>query len=189
MATRTRRQARPKAKVTVSALPSIELEEPPVKEPSLGEQEETVETVETILSKVQMMNVRLLTDEQIRQLVNLKMMNGSPMLTLENRYFIYELIAMIYKNSYQTIYSYLQSQPWTTHRDILLQSPSLKALKEKTLMDAESYRRKQGVSKGIHKCGRCGSEETWSSEKQMRSADEPATITVECVHCGNRWKL
>jgi len=37
------------------------------------------------------------------------------------------------------------------------------------------------------KCRRCGSEEVRYDEKQVRSADEAATIFCSCTTCGQRW--
>eukprot|EP00559_Dactyliosolen_fragilissimus_P000369 CAMPEP_0184873792 /NCGR_PEP_ID=MMETSP0580-20130426/42036_1 /TAXON_ID=1118495 /ORGANISM="Dactyliosolen fragilissimus" /LENGTH=315 /DNA_ID=CAMNT_0027376731 /DNA_START=17 /DNA_END=961 /DNA_ORIENTATION=+ len=36
-------------------------------------------------------------------------------------------------------------------------------------------------------CGRCKSVKTTSTQKQTRSADEPMTVFVLCLNCGNRW--
>ena len=37
-------------------------------------------------------------------------------------------------------------------------------------------------------CKRCKSRETAYYEVQTRSADEPMTIFITCLNCGNRWK-
>jgi len=38
------------------------------------------------------------------------------------------------------------------------------------------------------KCGRCKARETTFFQLQTRSADEPMTIFIRCIKCGNRWK-
>jgi DNA-directed RNA polymerase subunit M/transcription elongation factor TFIIS len=40
-----------------------------------------------------------------------------------------------------------------------------------------------------YKCRRCGKRECTYYELQTRSADEPTTIFVACVNCGNRWRM
>jgi DNA-directed RNA polymerase subunit M/transcription elongation factor TFIIS len=38
-------------------------------------------------------------------------------------------------------------------------------------------------------CGRCKKRECTFTEMQMRSCDEPATLFIQCLTCGNRWRL
>ena len=47
------------------------------------------------------------------------------------------------------------------------------------------------VQEGIFECKKCGGKQTQSYEVQLRRADEPATIFVECVNpkCRNSWKI
>lgn len=42
---------------------------------------------------------------------------------------------------------------------------------------------------GTFKCGKCKSKKTTYYQRQTRSADEPMTVFVECLNCGNRWKF
>lgn len=39
-----------------------------------------------------------------------------------------------------------------------------------------------------YKCRRCGKREATYYEMQTRSADEPMTIFIMCLNCGNRWR-
>ena len=45
------------------------------------------------------------------------------------------------------------------------------------------------VTSGVYKCGKCGCDKTTQHEMQTRSADEPMTIFINCVECGNSWKI
>lgn len=44
------------------------------------------------------------------------------------------------------------------------------------------------LNASLFTCGRCKSIKTTSTQKQTRSADEPMTVFVLCLNCGNRWK-
>ena len=44
------------------------------------------------------------------------------------------------------------------------------------------------LNASLFTCGRCKSTKTTSTQKQTRSADEPMTVFVLCLNCGNRWK-
>ena len=45
------------------------------------------------------------------------------------------------------------------------------------------------VTEGLYKFFKCGGKKTTQHEMQTRSADEPMTIFIHCVTCGNRWKI
>tara|TARA_B100000795_G_scaffold261036_1_gene237449 strand:- start:490 stop:1590 length:1101 start_codon:yes stop_codon:yes gene_type:complete len=50
------------------------------------------------------------------------------------------------------------------------------------------YETKKEAMTDQFKCRKCGSRETCYYEMQTRSADEPMTIFITCINCGNRWK-
>lgn len=39
------------------------------------------------------------------------------------------------------------------------------------------------------KCGRCKKSECVYKELQIRSCDEPMTLFITCLNCGNRWRI
>ena len=41
---------------------------------------------------------------------------------------------------------------------------------------------------GLFRCGKCKSNKTQNHQMQTRSADEPMTVFLACMDCGNRWK-
>ncbi len=45
------------------------------------------------------------------------------------------------------------------------------------------------VTEGVYKCSKCGGKKTRQHQMQTRSADEPMTIFIHCVNCGNSWKI
>ena len=47
---------------------------------------------------------------------------------------------------------------------------------------------KSVVTSSLIKCGRCGSDTTYT-EEQTRSSDEAMTIKVTCPNCGNRFNI
>lgn len=49
------------------------------------------------------------------------------------------------------------------------------------------YLTKEEAMTDEYKCRRCKKRETSYFELQIRSADEPATLFITCVNCGNRW--
>lgn len=40
----------------------------------------------------------------------------------------------------------------------------------------------------MFRCGKCGLRKCTFYEQQTRSADEPMTIFITCVNCGNKWR-
>ena len=50
------------------------------------------------------------------------------------------------------------------------------------------YETKKEAMTDQFKCRKCKSRETCYYEMQTRSADEPMTIFITCLNCGNRWK-
>lgn len=141
------------------------------------------DTLESLLSK------QNISDQQINNLKQISYQNGSVVLTLQDRPLLYEIVALIKKIGFDQAYEYLASQSgsWINKEQIVIMMPTLASDRENALAEAEMYRDKQIVASGVFRCGKCGSNETISSEKQTRSADEPMDIKVTCIHCGNRW--
>lgn len=66
--------------------------------------------------------------------------------------------------------------------------------KWKTLLDAESliaqqnYETRTDNACDLYRCGKCGKSQTTFALAQTRSADEPMTIFVTCLVCGNKFR-
>lgn len=59
---------------------------------------------------------------------------------------------------------------------------------EKYKRDKVLYETKKESMTDQFKCSKCKGRETCYYELQTRSADEPMTIFITCLNCGNRWK-
>ena len=55
--------------------------------------------------------------------------------------------------------------------------------------DLEEYNKNNQASTDIFQCSKCKNRRCKVTEKQTRAGDEPATTFVECLECGNVWKM
>jgi DNA-directed RNA polymerase subunit M/transcription elongation factor TFIIS len=139
-------------------------------------------------------NSPLIDYNQAVALTSLKFPNGEAVLRLNDRYFVYEVVNLLNSLSYDIVYNFLAAD-WTKvfgnvhdiRKKILLENPLLEPEREKLQLYMEIFRNRVDVSKGAIDCKKCGSDETISVEKQIRSADEPMTIKVTCLQCGFKW--
>ena len=79
----------------------------------------------------------------------------------------------------------LSMKPWEMYPN---------AWKETMLANQKRHRKYEltlptDISDGIFMCSRCKTYKTTHYQMQTRSADEPMTTFVTCLHCGNRWKF
>lgn len=144
--------------------------------------------IEEFLSRIFIERVPLLTAEQIRKLVALKFQDETPIFSQDDKYLIYEIVSGIASEGYDAMYDYLNSRVWTNRKELIMESPSLKNPQNKLKLDIQITQSQIEVAEGIYTCRKCKSKKTQSTWSQTRSADEPATIIVTCVECGNTWK-
>jgi transcription elongation factor S-II len=100
-------------------------------------------------------------------------------------------------NSYinnKRLYERMKKGEFTAHKLVNMTNQELFPEHWKQLID-EKYRKnkvlyetKKEAMTDQFKCRRCSSRETCYYEMQTRSADEPMTIFITCLNCGNRWK-
>lgn len=60
---------------------------------------------------------------------------------------------------------------------------------EKMKRDEHVFEEKPAAMTTQFKCGKCKKRECIYQELQLRSADEPMTLFITCLNCGNRWKM
>ena len=159
----------------------------PLPGPSQTTVAKQLETINTLLNRIQISGEPLLTQQQVFDLTSLKLHSGQPLLALEDRYFVYEVVGLVQKIKFDSAYQFLTSQVWMTSKECLFAFPTLDKAKDKMRVDASILRNKSIAAKGLFTCRRCGSKETISAQTQTRSADEPMTIKVTCIQCGKTW--
>ena len=125
-------------------------------------------------------------------LTGLKFSDGEKILSLEEVWFIYEMVWVLKQVGYEKTLNFL-SVNWekvlgkmNIRKKMLFENPLMEKTKEKFALDMEIYRNKVDVEKG-EPCKRCRSENTISKGTFARSADEPEVIKIYCVSCGFRW--
>ena len=77
--------------------------------------------------------------------------------------------------------------PFMTHQELC---PTIwePIIKEKIKRDKGKYEINMEAATEEFTCYRCGKNKCTYYELQTRSADEPMTTYVSCLHCGNHWK-
>jgi hypothetical protein len=136
----------------------------------------------------------LLTREQINALVSLTFSDSNrPILTFEDRGFLYEIIGLLEnaKGGFNVTYKFLNNDwaktmpgnDFAKRKSILFLNPLLEGSRKALLVSVELFNNNVEPQIGLYPCKFCGSENTKAYEMQIRSADEPAKITVVCGHC------
>lgn len=152
-------------------------------------------TIPTFLSAIRInASTPLLTNEQINALTSIQFTDSrQPILTFEDRDFLYEIIWLLKheKGGFNVTYQFL-NQDWAKvlsgndfakRKALIFMNPLLEKASKNLLVNVELFHNNVDAQVGIYKCKFCGSENTIAYEMQIRSADEPAKITVKCNHC------
>ena len=137
----------------------------------------------------------LVNYNQALALTSLRFTSGEPVLSLTDRYFVFEVTNLLNQLDYEVVYNYLSAN-WEEvfgsgprlRKNILFMNPLMDPAREKMALDMEIYRNRIEVAKGAVDCPKCGSDETISIERQIRSGDEGASIFCSCVQCRHRWR-
>ncbi len=178
---------------TVQTTTAIPMVEAPVTAPAVP-QVETQSLINLLPSIKKEDGTPLVDYNQAISLAGLKFKNGESVLTLTDRYFVYEVTNLLNELDFEVVYNFL-SVDWekvfgsgpNLRKKILFDNPLLEPAREKLALDMEIYRNRVDVSVGAIDCRRCGSEETLSLEKQLRGGDESMTIKCTCLQCGYKW--
>jgi DNA-directed RNA polymerase subunit M/transcription elongation factor TFIIS len=74
-------------------------------------------------------------------------------------------------------------------RETLLPERWKDVIDKKMKKDEHVYEERPAAMTNQFKCGRCKKRECVFQELQLRSCDEPMTLFVTCLNCGNRWRI
>lgn len=157
----------------------------------------SIKNIQTVLTSLKKEDgTALVTPEEANNLVALKFSNKEPILTLEDRSFLIEVAWLLAHPNvgYEKTRNFLSTN-WekvfgTLHNirtKMLFENPLLEPARDKFALDMEIFRNKTDVVVGGENCPRCGSQETISSERQLRACDEMSTLKCYCLSCTLRW--
>lgn len=175
---------------TIAPLPVATLLSPAPEVPQVP-----VQSLVDILIRLKNSNGSLLLDyNQALTLTALKFERGDNILTLEDRPFVYEAVNMLYNLDYEIVYNFLNAG-WdkvfgassNLRNKIIFENPLLEKSKDRMAMDMEIYRNKIDIGVGSINCPKCHSMETLAVERQVKRADEPASIFCSCTQCKYKW--
>ena len=62
------------------------------------------------------------------------------------------------------------------------------AIDRKVKKDEHVFEERPAAMTDQFKCGKCKKRECVFQELQVRSCDEPMTLFITCLNCGNRWR-
>jgi transcription elongation factor S-II len=74
-----------------------------------------------------------------------------------------------------------------THQEMMPEKWA-ELIKAKSIRDKNKFEQKVEAMTDSFTCRKCKSNECTYYQMQTRSADEPMTVFLQCVNCGNRWK-
>lgn len=135
-----------------------------------------------------------LTDEEISQLLNLKLEDGSSLfppdkLSETDLYYLYEFLGFMARFRADTFFNYYESRKWKSLREVMRELPSLEPARRKVATDLGIFKEKVEVAESYVKCRNCGSRKVTYTTEQTRSGDEGQTWRFTCAACGNKWAM
>lgn len=80
-----------------------------------------------------------------------------------------------------------QEIAFMTHQEMLPEKWE-ELIKAKSIRDKNKFEQNIEAATDTFTCRKCRSKKCTYYQMQTRSADEPMTIFVNCIDCGNRWK-
>lgn len=101
-----------------------------------------------------------------------------------------EIIALISKSDY--LISAIKDSTIDPEKIAFMSPEELDPEKYESIIkkrQLKEYNCTKSVGTDIFKCSKCGKSNSKIEQKQTRSADEPPTTFVNCLECGNKYKI
>ena len=108
---------------------------------------------------------------------------------------IYTNLTSNYNNKNNRLVKRLKDKEFTPHELATFKPENLYPEVWKDIIDRELMRTKAAYEPRAtamtdrYTCGKCKKNRCSYYELQTRSADEPMTMFITCLHCGHRWKM
>jgi len=135
-------------------------------------------------------NLYNLEESQINKLFQLTLKDGSPMIDGRDIDTTYQYLGLLETIQFEDLYNdtnkYIKMSSSFSH--LYHKLSVFEDAKRKLLIEIDNIRDVQEVVDGAYVCSDCSSSKTFSTTKQMSSADEASTIFIVCAACGHRWK-
>lgn len=119
-----------------------------------------------------------------------KLWSNSMFVDVYLRTFHYVLYALEYTHIHEAIRAMEirpHALPFMTHQEIFPQKWA-SLLDNKVKREQNMFKSNVQASTDSYTCRRCKGKECTFYQMQTRSADEPMTIFISCIVCGNQWK-
>lgn len=144
------------------------------------------ESKQQVLSSIVFDNERRFTPNEINIILNIKDDQGEPMLSINNKEFVYEIINMFIERPFDEVVQYLEGKPAkseTIFNYVLFDSSKRRFMNEINSMSYEAE-----VEEGVIECPSCHQHRTRYVQVQTRSGDESFTTFASCIECGYQWR-
>ncbi len=132
-----------------------------------------------------------ISDDQINELFRLQYKGTEDFVFIEDkntRDMIYQIIGIFSDNIYREIIDIVKNTNVTDLHSLYYKLSIFDIPKRKINVEIDNIRDVMEVEDGAYVCNECSSSRTFSSSKQMASADEASTIFVVCAACGHSWR-
>ncbi len=164
------------------------IEKRPTEKRPEEKKERPPEGLEAILRSIEdLLQERRKEENLIGRLIGMKDKNDLPILSLQDRESMYQILGMLQFMTLSQMEQYFSGvsiaveEDFRGLEDAIWNSPAFSKEQQKEFLDAEITLNRIRVKIGAAKCKYCGSQNVIQMEKQTRSADEGMTVKFTCL--------